>query len=65
MWSSSAGSPAWTWSRSSTVGTGTTIANCFGSPRKSLAIVITVRSPSRTSTTREARLKMRASPVAT
>src|SRR6185503_6631380 len=43
------------------VGTGMTTANSFGSPWKSLAIVITVRSPSRTSTTCEALLNSFAS----
>ena len=43
--------------RSMKVGTGTTSANSFGSPWKSLAMVSTVRSPSRTSATCEAWLK--------
>ena len=38
------------------VGTGMTMANSFGSPSKSFAMVITVRSPSRTSTTCDALL---------
>ena len=50
-------SPTWIWSRVSRVGTGMTTANSVGSPWKSFAMVTTVRSPSRTSTTFEARLK--------
>ena len=47
------------------VGTGTTIANSLGSPWKSLAMVSTVLSPSRTSTTCEAWLKSLVSALAT
>ena len=49
----------------STVGTGITTANSFGSPLKSFAIVITVRSPSRTSTTCDALLNSFVSALAT
>ena len=49
----------------STVGTGMTTANSFGSPLKSFAIVMTVRSPSRTSTTCDALLNSFVSALAT
>ena len=49
-------SPTWICSRFRNVGTGITMANSFSSPLKSLAIVITVRSPSRTRTTCDALL---------
>ena len=47
------------------VGTGITTANSFGSPLKSFAMVSTVRSPSRTSTTCEARFQSLVSAFAT
>ena len=47
------------------VGTGMTTANSFGVPLKSLAIVSTVRSPSRASTTCDARLNSDVSAFAT
>ena len=50
---------------SRTVGTGTTMANSFGSPLKSLAMVMTVLSSFRTSTTWEAWLNSLVSAFAT
>ena len=61
----SALSPTWICSRCRNVGTGMTTANSFGSPLKSFAIVITVRSPSRTSTTCDALLNSFVSAFAT
>ena len=64
-WSRSAFSVTWICSRLITVGTGITIANSFRLPLKSLAMVRTVWSPSRTSATCEALLKIFVSALAT
>lgn len=58
-------SAMWICPRSIFVGTGTTTAKSFGAPPKSLAMVITVLSPSRTSTTCEARLNREVPALAT
>ena len=55
----------WICPRSMKVGTGMTTANSVGSPWKSFAIVMTVLSPLRTSTTCDALLKSLASALAT
>ena len=61
----SAVSVTWICSRSSTLGTGMTMANSAGSPWKSLAMVITVRPSLRAITTFEAWLNRSVSALAT